>query len=180
MENSSLNETQPSGKMCSKGKPEREGKIHEQFAHSRLGRKIKNRRWSNQMHLINMEQSSQHGTKQYNLGQGGKCHIPVLGTQYLNSRSEVKLCQEKLVGGNIFNGVSWRQNLHLCLVSSINNICLLWLSYVKIKTMLWKIFLKFLANFLKISNCQNRNSLNISPLCPYSKCSLWFLNSPLM
>lgn len=41
MENSSLNETQPSGKTCNKGKPKREGKIHETFAHFRLGSKIK-------------------------------------------------------------------------------------------------------------------------------------------
>jgi hypothetical protein len=41
MENSSPHETQPSGKMCKEGKSNQEGKIHETFAHFRLGRKIK-------------------------------------------------------------------------------------------------------------------------------------------
>lgn len=56
MENSSLNETQPSGKMCNKEKPKQEGKNPCNVCSFQVGEEYKNRRWSTLSHLVNMEQ----------------------------------------------------------------------------------------------------------------------------
>jgi hypothetical protein len=44
----------------------------------------------------------EHKTKQ----ERSMIETPVFQSYVHNTRSEIKFCQEKLVGGNIFNGVS--------------------------------------------------------------------------
>ena len=56
LENSSLNETQPSGKMCNKGKPKQEGKNSCNICSFQVGEEYKNGRRSTLSHLVNMEQ----------------------------------------------------------------------------------------------------------------------------